>query len=192
MKKLLSLLAFAVISIAASAQAKYGTIHYDSLFQHMPEYEEVQAQIKTLKAQYDQEIAYNEESFKRQFAEFLQGQKSFSQNILLKRQSDLQNAMERGIAFREEANRLLKKAEAELLAPLHKRLQAAIKAVGIKRHYDMVINLDDKGAPFLNPALTEDATAFVKAQLQGLSVPAPELVLAEPLPSAMSDSDVAE
>lgn len=170
MKKNLLFLFFIIASAVANAQAKYGVVHYDSLFHALPEYEDVQSQIEGLKAQYEQEMAYNEESFKRQFAEFIQGQKNFSQPILLKRQGDLQSAMERGIAFREEANRLLQKAENELLAPLHKKLQEAIRKVSVERQYDMVINLDDRHVSFLNPALTEDATLFVKAALQGRSV----------------------
>ena len=69
---------------------RFGTLRYDSLLHAMPEYATMQTRLADLRAKYEQEVAYNEESFKRQFAEFLQGQKEFPQNILLKRQREMQ------------------------------------------------------------------------------------------------------
>ena len=102
---------------------------------------------------------------KRQFAEFLQGQKEFPQNILLKRQRDLQAAMERSLAFRHEADSLLSQAAIDLEAPIRQRLNAAIQAVGLERGYAGIVNLDTPSMPFVNPRLTEDATPYVVEKL---------------------------
>lgn len=166
MKRILPVLLFA-LGLVAQAQVRYGTIHYDSLLTSMPGYEHAQDRMAELRRQYADEAAYNEMAFKRQFAEFLQGQQKFSQSILLKRQRDLQDSMEKGIAYRAAADSLLRHAEADLLAPLHSMLNAAILDVGLERGYELIVNLDERSFPFLHPQVTEDATPYVLKKLQG-------------------------
>ena len=129
-------------AMQAQTALKYGYLHYDSLLVKMSDYAAAQEQLATLRKQYQQETDYNEQGFKRQFAEFLQGQKNFPQNILLKRQRDLQEAMEKSIAFRQSAEELLKKAAVDLLQPVRQRLDAAIREVGMEHGYQFVLNLD--------------------------------------------------
>ena len=169
MKRTLLLMVMVLASCAAlQAQTvlKYGFLHYDSLLVKMTDYAAAQQQISSLRKQYQQETEYNETNFKRQFAEFLQGQKSFPHNILLKRQRDLQEAMEKGIAFRQSADSLLRKAAADLLQPVRQRLNAAIREVGIERGYQFVFNLDDNTVPFVHPQIGEDATPYVREKLK--------------------------
>lgn len=151
--------------LAVQAQARYGCLRYDSVLHAMPEYAEAQAQIKQLREKFVLEANYNEMSFKRMFAEFLQGQKDFPQNILLKRQRDLQDELEKGLAFRREADSLLVEAAAEIEAPVRSKLNAAIEAVGTERGYDLVVNLDERTCLFLRPAQTEDITRYVWQKL---------------------------
>lgn len=157
-----------VLSLSAQEKARLGFLSYDSLLHAMPEYAQVQQQMQQLRQKYEAEAAYNESNFKRQFAEFLQGQKDFPQNILLKRQRDLQEAMEKGLAFRNQADSLLTQAEADMLKPLYRRLDAAIQSVGMERGYEYVLNTDRRAYPFMNQAVAEDATPYVAAKL-GLS-----------------------
>ncbi len=145
--------------------AKYGTVRYDSLLHAMPEYGAVLIRLDQLRQRYAAETAYNETAFKRMFAEFLQGQKDFPQNILLKRQRDLQEAMEKALAFRQEADSLLQQAELEMVNPIRKMLDEAILSVGMERGYECIVNRDANNMPFLHPALTEDATPHIIEKL---------------------------
>lgn len=161
------MLCFLLVAGGASAQTtvKYGYISYDSLFHAMPEYALVQHNMAELRKKYETEAAYNEQGFKRQFAEFLQGQKNFPQNILLKRQRDLQDAMEKGIAFRREADSILVRAEADMLRPLHQRLSEAIREVGLEHGYEFVVNTDGRSYPFIHPSVAENASVYVLEKL---------------------------
>lgn len=161
MKKTLLFLAAVMLSLTAAAQARYGTLRYDSLLHTLPEYVQAEKEIASLREKYQAEADYNERAFKRQFAEFLQGQKDFTQTILLKRQRDLQEAFEKGVAYRQAADSLLRQAETDLFQPARKRLDAAIKETAQAKGYDLIVNLDDSTFPFINPALTEDITPFV-------------------------------
>ena len=165
---ILLLLSLAAFTMSAQSTIKYGRLDYDSLLTSLPEYTQVQEQLASLRQQYDKEASYNESNFKRLFADFLQGQKDFPQNIMLKRQRELQDAMEKSLAFRRSCDSLLVKAEADLLAPLFVKLDAAIQAVGIERGYECIVNTAAGTHPFLHPSLTEDAAPFVLQKLNGI------------------------
>lgn len=162
----LVLVALSCLTATAQSQVKYGYIHYDSLLHSMTDYAEAQRQMAELRKKYEAEATYNEQSFKRMFAEFLQGQKEFPQNILLKRQRDLQDAMEKSLAFRHEIDSLLNAAEDELVYPVRKRLDEAIQAVGLEHGYEYIINRDANTYPFVHHSVAEDATTFVEEKLK--------------------------
>ena len=161
----LFLLLLAPCTTQAQTTIKYGTIHYDSLLVGLPQYAQVQQRMEELHKKYESETAYNEQNFKRLFAEFLQGQKDFPQNILMKRQRDLQEQMEKSIAFRKEADALLRAAEADMMKPLREMLDELIRNVGLERGYEMIINLDTPAYPFLHPSVAEDAMPYVKEKI---------------------------
>ena len=150
------------------ARPRYGVLSYDSLLTAMPEYVRALESLSRLRQQYEEEAEYNSSNFKRLFAEFLDGQKNFPKSILLKRQRDLQNEMERDLAFREQADSLLRAAEADLMGPVRSRLDAAIRAAGAERGYDFIINTDRGTCPYYNPLLSEDAAPYVRTQLNKL------------------------
>ena len=159
------LLLLAPCTMQAQTTIKYGTIHYDSLLVGLPQYAQVQQRMEELHKKYESETAYNEQNFKRLFAEFLQGQKDFPQNILMKRQRDLQEQMEKSIAFRKEADALLRAAEADMMKPLREMLDELILNVGLERGYEMSSNLDTPAYPFLHPSVAEDAMPYVKEKI---------------------------
>lgn len=160
-----------VVGVCAQSQVKYGTLHYDSVMKAQPEYANAQARMAELRKQYEDEAAYNETTFRRMFAEFLQGQKDFPQNIMLKRQRDLQDEMEKSLAFRRESDRLLRQAEADMLAPLRKRLDEAVEAVGLEHGYECIVDKSARTHLFLHPSVTEDATPFVLEKLKQTEKP---------------------
>lgn len=152
--------------LAVPAVVRYGYCSRQQLMEGMAEYAVAMTQLANLRAQYEKEAVYNETDFRRQYSEYLNGQKDFPQAILLKRQKDLQTSMEKGIAFRMEADSLLSVAERELLAPIDRRVDAAIRMVATERGYECVVDTDRGAYLYLNPALSEDITAYVEEKLR--------------------------
>lgn len=167
MKKfILSILLLCVsLTVLAQSQTKYGYLSYNSLLHAMPEYKEMKLYMDTLRFQYEKEARYNQQEFEKMFGDYLQGQKDFPKNILEKRQRDLQEAMEKNLAFRHDADSLLKAAEEEMTEPIRKKLNAAIHDVGIERGYECIINTDINVYPFVHQAVSEDATPFVEEKI---------------------------
>ena len=168
MRNLLSLLfVFCCLSLTAAAQStvRFGYVNVDSLVRTLPTYADVQNQMSALRAKYAAEAEYNESAFRRQYAEYLQGQKQFTPNILAKRQADLQESLQKGIKFRQQADSLLKQAEADMLRPIHQSVNAAIRAVGLEHGYEYIIDTSSVIYPFIHPSVGEDATAYIKEKL---------------------------
>lgn len=149
-------------------QPRFGYLDYRAVFEAMPGYAEAQKSLAEIKAKYDAETAHNEENFKRMYLEFLQGQKDFPQTIMLKRQKELQAAMESGIQFRNQVNEMLTKAQEELEKPLLTKLDSAISLVGMEKGYDVIINTGEKGFPFINKITGEDVTELVRQKIAAI------------------------
>ena len=132
----------------------------------MPDYATMQASMTQLREKYEAEQKRVETDFNKKYEEFLDGQKNFPKTILQKRQVELQEMLDKNIAFKKESQRLLKEAETEAKAPLKARLTEALAKIGQERGYAFIINTDCKCAPWLNPAMGEDITEAVKAAVQ--------------------------
>ena len=150
----------------APAALKYGYLSYDSVFQSMPEYATMQASMQQLRDKYAAEQKRVEDDFNKKYEEFLDGQAGFPQTILQKRQSELQEMLDKNIAFKKESQRLLCQAECDAKAPLKERLAGVLKQIGEARGYAFILNTDGNVAPWLNAAMGEDITDTVKDLLK--------------------------
>ena len=144
-------------------QYQFGFLSYGNLLRSLPEYKEAQEALQALKKKYEEEAQYNENKFKRLFADYLQGQKSFPEQIMLKRQKELQEAMEQGISFRKDAQKLLDNAEIELMKPIQAKLDSVLCLVGKENGLLFIGNLDNHGFPFVHSASGVDITNVVLA-----------------------------
>ncbi len=148
-------------STVGQTALKFGYLSYSEALKAMPEYSTAAQSEANLKASYDAEAKRVENEFNVKYEEFLEGQKDFPKSILQKRQSELQQLLERNIQFKEESKRLLDDAKKDLYAPAVNRLAAIIKEISLKCGYAFVLNTDNNAAPFINPAMGVDITADV-------------------------------
>lgn len=144
---------------------RFAYISYAEVRQQMPAYQQARQQVAELKSKYEAEAERAEEEFQRKFTEFLEGQKDFPSNILIKRQAELQDIMERGIAFRQECEELLRATEEDLMHSIDRQLNAAIVAVASQAGYAFVLNTDGNACPYINPALGDNITDMVRVRL---------------------------
>ncbi len=142
----------------------FGYLSYNDVLHAMPEYVQAMKSLEELKKTYDQEMERAEQDFSKKFTEYLDGQKTFPENIMLKRQKELQELMEQSLQFKEEAQELLTKAEQELMEPVHALLKEAINAVGKKRNFAYVLNTDVNAYPYISGD-GENCTDAVLSQL---------------------------
>ena len=171
MKKLIFVLAMMLSVATGYAQTegtalKFGYLSYDAAIKAVPDYEEMQNNLATLRAQYEAEMKRVEEDFNKKYEEFLDGQAHFPKTILQKRQSELQEMLDKNTAFKRQGQALLNDAEASLRQKLQAALDAAITTVGQEGGYAFILNTDQHAAPFINPLMGEDVTQAVINALQ--------------------------
>jgi len=152
----------------ASAMVRFGCVSYREVMQSMPGYATASAQISRLKDKYEDEAKRVEEEFNKKYEDFLDSQADMPKTILQKRQSELQELLNKNIEFKAESRRLLAQAEKDAYAPLHAKLRQVLKVVGEQDGYAFIINTDDNACPFINPAQGTDVTEVVKKLLQEL------------------------
>ena len=161
----------ALIALNAQAQNdstqvfRFGYLSYKAAIERMAEYAVVQQQMEDLRAQYQAETLRVEDEFNRKYEEFLDGQREFPRTILQKRQTELQELMEKNIKFKEQSRQELEDAERQAMAPLRIRLIELLSTIGRERGYAFVYDTDTKALPFINPAQGEDISQMVNARL---------------------------
>jgi len=162
MKKAVLALLLLTFHLGLLAQeSHFGYIDYNKALKSLPEYEQAQKSLDELKSTYDKEMERSEQELNKQFKEFIDGQKTFPENILLKRQKELQQLMEQSLKFKDEAENLLTNAESELMEPVHKKLKDTIAKVAVEKGLDFVANSDNNAYPYFNTEKGIDITELV-------------------------------
>lgn len=169
MKKFL-LVIFACIAMAAQAQEnvpalKFGYLSYDLALKSMKEYATVQMRMDSLRSAFNAEMQRVEDEFNRKYEDFLDGQKDFPRTILLKRQTELQDMLQKNIAFKQQSIQEIKDTEAQLMAPLRIHLNDAIATVARERGLALVVNTDANACPFIEPTMGVDVNEDVVRKL---------------------------
>lgn len=155
MKKQLLLLFLWMLPLMAQAQQvlpKFGYFNLTTLMKAVPEYAIAQKNIADLRVKYDAETKRSEDEFNKKYEEFLDGQRDFAPTILQKRQAELQNMMERNVAFKKESQRLLAQAEQDAMTPVKNKILIAVQRLGRERGYAFVLNADNDALPYIDMA----------------------------------------
>ena len=183
MKKNLLFLAFALFALSASAQQnpavgaqqattaaqpvlRFGYFSFEQVFHTMPGYAIAKHNMDELRAKYDEETKRVETEFNTKYEEFLDGQRSYAKTILEKRQAELRELMEKNIAFKAEAAKLLNQAETDAYAPLKTQINEAAKQIGKEKGFAFIINTDNNTTPYLSEEMGEDITAVLEEKLK--------------------------
>lgn len=183
MKKNLLFLALALVALSASAQQnqtpaeepaaivaqpalRFGYFSFEQVFHTMPGYAIAEHNMDELRAKYDEETKRVETEFNTKYEEFLDGQRSYAKSILEKRQAELRELMEKNIAFKAEAAKLLNQAETDAYAPLKTQINEAAKQIGKEKGFAFIINTDNNTTPYLSEEMGEDITAVLEEKLK--------------------------
>ena len=169
MKRLASIILFIGVFLGISAQEntfRFGYLSYEGAIQSMPDYAIVQKKMKTLQEQFQAETLRVEDEFNRKYEDFLDGQRDFPSTILQKRQTELQELMEKNIQFKEQGRQELADAEREALAPLRIRLIELLSTIGREKGFAFIYDTDTKALPFLNIDFGEDINQLVQDALK--------------------------
>lgn len=145
---------------------RFGYFSYQKTLETMSDHTIAQRTMEDLKAKYDKEMKRVEEEFNQKYELFLDGQRDFAPSIRHKRQAELQELMEKNMAFKAEAQRLLKEAQDNAYKPLREKIAAALQKVGKEKGLAFILNTDNDTAPFIDPATGFDVQADIDAAVR--------------------------
>ena len=164
MLKKIALLLMLVLPMSVFAQ-KFGHIKTQEILTAMPEYTKAQTDIDTMQKQYEEEMKRLTEEIQKKFAAYQQEQANLPKNIQERRQKELQELNERGMQMQQDAQQQLQQSWMQMLEPIAKKIDDAIKAVGQEGGYVYIFDLNATQIPFVNETLSTDVTGAVKAKL---------------------------
>lgn len=164
MLKKIALLLLLIAPMSVFAQ-KFGHVKFTEILTVMPEYTKAQTDIQAQQKQYEDEMKRASDELTKKFTEYQQEQANLPKNIQERRQKELQELNEKGMQFQADAQQQLQKAYAEMMEPIYKKIDDAIKAVGQEGGYVYIFDLNRTDIPFVNESLSTDVTPAVKGKL---------------------------
>ena len=164
MLKKIALILLLIAPMTVFAQ-KFGHIKTQAIITIMPEYAKAQTDIQTMQKQYEDEIKRASDELQKKFTEYQQEQANLPKNIQERRQKELQELNDRGMQMQQDAQQELQQSWMQMLEPIAKKIDDAIKAVGQEGGYVYIFDLNATQIPFVNETLSTDVTGAVKAKL---------------------------
>ena len=164
MLKKIALLLLLIAPMSVFAQ-KFGHVKFAEILTVMPEYTKAQTDIQAQQKQYEDEMKRASDELTKKFTEYQQEQANLPKNIQERRQKELQELNEKGMQFQADAQQQLQKAYAEMMEPIYKKIDDAIKAVGQEGGYVYIFDLNRTDIPFVNESSSTDVTPAVKGKL---------------------------
>lgn len=162
MKKLIVLLLMVLPLGVFAQEGKIAFVNADQIITAMPELKGMESKIADLNEKYDKEFKQMQDEYQKKYTAFTSQQDSLTENIRLRRLGELQDLQDRMQNFVEVAKQDVAKQQQDLFAPIQRKLQDAIKAVGDEKGYTYIINPQ---ALLYTGSGATDATPFVKAKL---------------------------
>ena len=153
-----------ILPMSVFAQ-KFGHIRTQEILTIMPEYTKAQTDIQTMQKQYEDEMKRLQDEINKKFAAYQQEQANLPKNIQERRQKELQELNERGMQMGQDAQQQLQQSWMQMLEPIAKKIDDAIKAVGQEGGYVYIFDLNATQIPFINETYSTDVTSAVKAKL---------------------------
>lgn len=168
MLKKIALVLMLILPMGVFAQnLKFGHMNAQEIISVMPEFTKAQADLQALEKKYGEELQRTQGEFNKKYQEFQQAMSkdSLPANIAERRQKELQDMMQRQEQFQQDAQEGMQKAQAEMMTPIYKKLDDAIKAVGAAEGVIYIFDLARTAIPYVNESQSVNLTTKVKTQL---------------------------
>lgn len=167
MVKRVILVVLMIVPMMVMAQnIKLGKVDKVAIFNAMPEKVEAEAQIKLLSDQYQKEYDLLRAEYNRKYADFqaMAIDNKTPGTIKERRMQELQENNDKIELFMKSVSADLEKKEQEFIAPLKKKIDEAVAAVGEVGGYLLIYDVNDTKIAYASDVF-EDVTPLVKAQL---------------------------
>lgn len=164
LKKLLIAVAVLLPALASAQTVKIGLVDVNTIMAAMPETTAAQNQINDVSKKYDAEYTKLGEEMKRLYDEYQKMDPNELPAIKERKTRELADYQQKMQTFEQTAMQDLQKMQAELMAPISQKINAAVESVGKEGGYSL-IQVKDPALTLYFAAPVVDITADVKAKL---------------------------
>lgn len=143
-----SLALFGVLVFAAGtakAQLKIGYINSAELIELMPETKEVDSQLTAFARELEENLQSMQKSFDEKLNDYRENQATMADAIKQNRERELQDLNQRIQQFQVKSQQDYLKKQNELMAPILKKAEDAIKAVAAEGNFTYVFDTSNTG-----------------------------------------------
>lgn len=203
---------FILLLVPAALMAqniRFGYFSAKRVMDSIPAYAIAQDEYASILERCDNEVTRGEQELTRTYVAFLDGQSTFPEPILRKRQKELQDLVDRSVVLRDQLKEWLAQAHDSLFLPLEQQVDRAVKAVCLAGDLAYAIDTDKESYRYINPAYGVDITVLVieeilnpapvadeaaepQATEPADTIEAQQLVPAEPVTSQESEQQAVE
>lgn len=170
MKKIITLVAIAVLSISTVSAQKYGHLNAQEVLKAMPEYATAQQEMERYGKQKEKELMMMQSSFKSDYEKYEAEAKTLSPEIRESREKDLLETQQNIQAFQQKVQEKLQTKEVELLEPIIAKVREAIKNVGKANGFTYIFDTSVGALLYFEGG--NDVTELIKKELAKPAAPA--------------------
>ena len=136
-KKLVFLLFLAIpfFAFSQNTQIKLGYLDVQALFLALPEISQIEATMKKMTEQHENEIKKMEDEYQRKLEEYQRNQQIWEESIRRSRVEELQALQMRMQNFFQSAQQTLQQKQDELQNPLREKIMKAMREVGTENGF---------------------------------------------------------
>ncbi len=125
----------------AKARQKIGHVDIQYVLTTLPEYKEVESQLKTLETQLLKQSQAKEQEFQEKYQEYLQTSQNMADVVRQDKEKELSQLQQSYQEFQQNAQTSLQQKSTELLNPLYKKIGDAIEQVAQENGYSHILNV---------------------------------------------------
>ena len=133
---------FLVSSIDVKAQEqKIGQVDIQYVLIALPEYKQVESQLKALEAQLLKQSQDKEAEFQKKYQDYLQIGENMADVVRADKERELQQLQQSFTEFQQSAQVSLQNKSTELLNPLYTKIGSTIDEVAVENGYSHILNV---------------------------------------------------
>lgn len=157
MKKVILIVAAAIVSFSASAQ-KFAHVNYTELVQLMPEADEARAQMDAQGKEFEETYQSMVEEFDTKYSQYQQKSSTWTNSIRESKEKELTDIRARIQEFQQTASAELQEAQQSLMAPIQQKAMETVEKLAKEGGYiyvfevSSVLYIDETQSTDLTPA----------------------------------------
>jgi outer membrane protein len=162
---LLALVCFLPLSLFAQ-DIKIGFYNKAEIFQSMPETIEATKKIDQVVQAYEKELSLINEEYQKKGSDYMAGRDTMPEAIRLRREAEVTDLQQRLQSFYQDSQDNIKKQQQDLITPIYKKLDAAIKSIGQENGYLLIFDTSVTASlSYWSVDKCTDVTNLIRAKL---------------------------